>query len=280
MRVGVVLPVAASPSRERLLAVATAAEELGYDSVWANSHTALPVHFKSRYPYSPDGRPGFKPDSRWADTLVSLGFVAAATDRVRLGTSVIPLINTDPLTLAKQAATVDLLSGGRLDLGIGGGWLAEEGAVLGHPTDHRTSRMVETIEILRLAWSRPIFSFDGRYFQIPEVGVNPPPPQGPRLPIWIGGHGQRVVEVCNQMEADLLLWLSDPEEVADFRRRLDPARQLAISMSLEPGESAWLDSASRLRDAGADLLILARYFRREPVETLRRFAGEVLAKLA
>jgi probable F420-dependent oxidoreductase len=280
VRIGINLPVAASPSRDSLRVVALAAEELGYDSVWANSHTALPVEFSSRYPYSPDGRPRFKADSDWADALVSLAFVAGFTERVRLGTCVIPLINSDPLTLAKQAATVDLVSGGRLELGIGAGWLVEEGAVLGHPTDHRTGRLEETIEIVRLAWTRQLFSFEGKYFRYPEVGVNPPPPQGARLPIWIGGHGQAAVRICAEKGCGLLLWLPDANEVHDFRARLSSECPLAVSMSLTTAEGRWREAAEELRDAGADLLILTRRYSREGlVDDLHRFAEDALTAL-
>jgi alkanesulfonate monooxygenase SsuD/methylene tetrahydromethanopterin reductase-like flavin-dependent oxidoreductase (luciferase family) len=153
-----------------MFAVARMAEQLGYDSLWATSHTAIPVRFDSRYPYDPSGRPGWDATTPWGDALLSLAFAAAVTERVRLGPSVIPLITTDPLTLAKHAATLDLYSGGRLELGIGAGWLVEEGNALGRPTDHRLARLEETLDILRLAWSRQTFSYAGQFWNIPEVG--------------------------------------------------------------------------------------------------------------
>src|SRR5438309_555672 len=117
------------------------------------AHTAIPVHFESRYPYNATGRPGWSAATPWGDAFISLTLAAAVTERVRLGPSLIPLIITDPLTLAKQAATLDVYSEGRLELGIGAGWLVEEAQALGRPTDHRLGRLEETIEILRLAWS-------------------------------------------------------------------------------------------------------------------------------
>src|SRR3989442_9312333 len=183
------LPSYTRPSRDTLLGVARAAEHLGFDSVWTNSHTVVPASFKPRYPYSEDGIPSWNAGTAWADAMTTLGFVAAATERVRLGVAVVPLIITDPITLAKQAATVDLLSNGRFELGVGAGWLLEEGSALGRPTDHRQARLEETIEVLRLAWSKPTFSYTGRFVKVPEVGVHPQPPQGERLPLWIGGQG-------------------------------------------------------------------------------------------
>src|SRR2546427_8407926 len=130
------LPSYLRPSRETLLGVARTAERLGFDSVWTNSHTVVPASFKPRYPYSEDGIPSWNAKTAWADAMITLGFVAAATERVRLGVAVVPLIITDPITLAKQAATVDLLSNGRFELRPGAGWLVGEGQALGHPTAH------------------------------------------------------------------------------------------------------------------------------------------------
>ncbi|TME73986.1 MAG: TIGR03619 family F420-dependent LLM class oxidoreductase [Chloroflexi bacterium] len=195
MRVGLDLPVLTATSREAVLAYARAAESLGFDSLWSNSHTVVPVTFAPRYPYSADGRPVWNATSSWPDAMTTMAFVAAATERVRLGIAVVPLITTHPIRLAKQVATIDVLSKGRFELGVGGGWLVEEAQALGNPTDHPVARMEETIEILRLAWREPTFSYDGRFWKIPPVGVNPRPLQGERLPLWIGGHGDAAVRV-------------------------------------------------------------------------------------
>src|SRR2546423_12677177 len=126
------LPSYLRPSREPLLGVARTAERLGFDSVWTNSHTVVPASFKPRYPYSEDGMPSWNANTAWADAMTTLGFVAAATERVRLGVAVVPLIITHPITLAKQAATVDLLSNGRLELGLRARRLLAERRAPGH----------------------------------------------------------------------------------------------------------------------------------------------------
>ena len=131
MRVGVYLPILSAASRDAILTYAHAAESLGFDSLWTNSHIAVPVTFEPRYPYSDDRRPPWSATSTWLEAMTTLSFVAAATERVRIGVAVVPLITTDPLTLAKQAATIDVLSNGRFELGIGGGWLTEEGRARG-----------------------------------------------------------------------------------------------------------------------------------------------------
>ncbi len=284
MRVGVYLPILSAASRDAILAYASAAEALGFDSLWTNSHIAVPVTFEPRYPYSDDHRPPWNATSTWLDAMTTLSFVAGATDRVRIGVAVVPLITTDPLTLAKQSATIDVLSNGRFELGIGGGWLTEEGRALGHPTDHRTARMEETIEILRKAWGPPTFEHAGRFWQLPPLGINPKPPQGARLPLWIGGHGDEAVRIAAENDAGLFIWLPRrPELLAEYHRKLrarSGAGPLAASLILAEAEGRWLEASREMRDAGADLLVIIRRYDPGAIDDLTRFAEEVLPELA
>lgn len=284
MRVGVYLPILSAASRDAILTYAHAAESLGFDSLWTNSHIAVPVTFEPRYPYSDDHRPPWNATSTWLEAMTTLSFVAAATERVRIGVAVVPLITTDPLTLAKQAATIDVLSGGRFELGIGGGWLTEEGRVLGHPTDHRTARMEETIEILRKSWGLPTFEHEGRFWHLPPLGINPKPPQGDRLPLWIGGHGDEAVRIAAEHGAGLFIWLPRrPETLAEYHRKLRARNKtvpLAASVILAEVEGRWLEAARELRDAGADLLVVIRRYDDSAIDDLTRFAVEVLPELA
>ncbi len=284
MRVGVYLPILSAASREAVLTYARAAESLGFDSLWTNSHTAVPVTFEPRYPYSDDHRPPWDATSAWPDAISTLSFVAAVTERIRIGVAVVPLITTDPLTLAKQAATIDLLSGGRFELGIGGGWLTEEGRALGNPTDHRSARMEETIEIVRKAWGEPTFEHEGRFWQLPPLGINPKPPQGAALPLWIGGHGDEAIRIAAEHDAGLFIWLPRrPERLAEYRRKLrarSATAPIAASVSLAEAEGRWLEAAREMRDAGADLLVIMRRYDAGAVDDLTRFAAEVLPALA
>ena len=271
------------PSRENLVAVALTAERLGYDSVWATTHTAIPVRFESRYPYDPSGRPGWNATTPWGDALLSLAFAAAITERVRLGPSVIPLTTTDPLTLAKHAATLDVYSDGRLELGIGAGWLVEEGQALGRPTDHRSARLEETLEILRLAWSRPTFSYAGRFWTFPEVGVNPKPLQADRLPIWIGGQGQRAIEIAAKGGCGLMLWFVEPNAVADYTARFRAVGgrgPVAAALALAPNKGRWRELSFQYAKAGTNLLIITSYGQASSVtETLEEFATQALPEV-
>src|SRR5581483_8409010 len=112
-----------------------------------------------------EGEPPFPSDTVWAHATIALTFVAAVTERVKLSTCVIPMLTRDPLSLAKECATLDRLSDGRLELGLGAGWLKEEAELLGHPSDRPTERPAEAVEIMQLAWSQPSFEYSGRFWQ-------------------------------------------------------------------------------------------------------------------
>jgi alkanesulfonate monooxygenase SsuD/methylene tetrahydromethanopterin reductase-like flavin-dependent oxidoreductase (luciferase family) len=155
-----------------------------------------------------------------------LGFIAGATKTLRLGTYVIPAINRDPLTLAKQVATVDLLSGGRVELGIGAGYLPEEAEVLGRPSDHRHAPLDETIDILRKAWGNPSFEHHGRFWDIPAVAIRPAPAQGAGLPIWIGGRGPSALRTTRERGDGILTPKATPDSVATMRAALSPKRRV------------------------------------------------------
>ena len=272
------LPNPYTPSRESITAVARTAERLGFDSIWSNSHIAVPVSFAPRYPYDEGGIPSWNATSSWADAMTTLAFAAGVTERVRLGITVVPLITTDPLTLAKQAATIDLLSNGRFELGIGAGWLLEEGQALGHPTDHRQARLEDTIAVLRLAWSKPTFSYPGRYVRIPEVGVNPHPPQGDRLPLWIGGQGDGALRIAAERDAGLFIWLQLPERVAEYGRKLRTLRKdapLAAAIWFPQMEKRWREMARDMEGAGVDLLVVGRRHVHEHLDELEAFARAV-----
>lgn len=281
MDIGVVLMPSLTCSRDDLRTAGAAVERLGYHSAWVTEHVVVPVEIGSRYPYSADGRPAFAPDTPWSEAMVALGFLAAVTDRIRLGTAVVPMTTRDPVSMAKQAATVDTLSGGRLELGLGAGWMIEEAEVLGHPHDHRGARLDEAIDLMRRAWTEPTFSHRGRFWHLPEVGVHPHPPQGAGLPIWIGGTSPAAVRTSRERAVGNILWLAGPGEVAGLRARLGERRRVAVSMWLDFRGAGPAAHAGALRDAGADLLMLAAH---RPVHAtvadLERFAAEVAPALA
>jgi probable F420-dependent oxidoreductase len=186
---------------EALAAVATRAEAAGFTSLWATDHIALPLRATSRYPYSPDGRMPWDPTVPYLDALTVLGWVGAVTRRVRLGTSILVLPMRHPLAVAKTVATLDHLSGGRMILGVGAGWLAEEFALLGQPFRDRGRRTVEAVRLLKACWSDDPVNFHGGFYDLPPFAMAPKPPQGARLPILGGGESEvalrRAAEACD-----------------------------------------------------------------------------------
>jgi probable F420-dependent oxidoreductase len=254
--VGVLLKRWITAAPGDLARIAQAAEQLGYHSIWLPEHVVVPVEVRSRYPYTTDGHWPRTYDTVYAAAMVTLGFLAAVTSRVRLGTAVVPMTTRDPLTMAKQAATVDCLSNGRLELGLGAGWMVEEAVVLGQPMDHRGARLDEAIDIMRKAWSEPSFSHSGRFWQIPPVGVHPHPPQGAGLPIWIGGTSPAALRTTCDRAIGNILHHPTPEEVSALRGQLPARTRIAATIPLDFSARDPVKDAHDLRGAGADLITI------------------------
>jgi len=258
--------------------IAVAAEQRGLHSIWVSEHIALPARVETKDPYNEGGRLPFDLDTLYPEAMVLLGYVAGVTRTLRLGTYVVPVIARDPLSLAKQAATVDVLSGGRLELGVGAGYLVEEGELLGHPTDSRAGRLAETIEILRRAWAKPVFEHSGRFWQYPAVAVRPGPVQ-PSVPVWVGGSSPSALRTATRWGDGVLVPKATPEEVARVRGIVPPSCRVSAGwhVSRTAGDLA---AAEALRDAGADLLIVhAGTDAIEVIPALHRLADEVLPHL-
>jgi probable F420-dependent oxidoreductase len=179
------LDVASDP--DWMTAFAEHADEVGFESLLAVEHVAVPVGYESRYPYSDTGRMPLPETCELPDPLDLLAWLAARTERLRLGTGILVLPEHHPLQLAKRCATIDRLSGGRLFLGVGVGWMREEVAALGIDPDERGSRTDEGIEALRVIWGHDAPSFVGRHFSFGPLRSQPKPVQS-TIPILVGGH--------------------------------------------------------------------------------------------
>ncbi len=170
-----------------MAAFARHADEVGFESLLAVEHVAVPVGYESRYPYSDTGRMPLPEACELPDPLDLLAWLAAGTQRLRLGTGILVLPEHHPLQLAKRCATIDRLSGGRLFLGVGVGWMREEVAALGIDPDERGTRTDEGIEALRVIWREDEPAFAGRHFAFGPVRSQPKPVQD-TIPILVGGH--------------------------------------------------------------------------------------------
>jgi probable F420-dependent oxidoreductase len=186
LQFGVHLPhVGPFATPEAITGVAQRAEELGYHSLWVSDHIITPRELDaSAYP---GGRYPIQPEWPFLEPLSTLMFAAAVTRRVRLGTSILVITQRQPVILAKQLATLDVLSGGRLIFGAGAGWMKEEFEALNVPIADHGPRMDDYLEVIRRCWTEDDPSFDGRYYKLADVGFYPKPVQKPHPPIWIGG---------------------------------------------------------------------------------------------
>jgi probable F420-dependent oxidoreductase len=172
------------------IALAQAAEAAGFESIWTVEHTIVPGGYASAYPYDSSGKmAGGQHDMLLPDPLIWMAYVAAATSRINLGTGILILPQHNPVLAAKQIATLDHLSGGRILLGVGVGWLKEEFEALGVPFAERGARMDEYIAAMRALWSAEAATYNGRFVSFSNAYCRPQPVRK-MVPIIVGGHSE------------------------------------------------------------------------------------------
>jgi len=199
-------------------AIGPAAEAAGFESVWTVEHVLYPEGYESTYPYSPSGKMPGSGDSPIPDPMAWLSFVGATTTTLGLGTGILILPQRNPSVLAKEVATVDALTEGRVMLGIGVGWLREEFDALGVPWPRRGARTDEYIEVMRTLWSADAVSHDGEFVQFDRVSSNPKPHDGP-VPIHVGGHSRAAAERAGRIGDGFFPGTGDLGELIDIMRQ-------------------------------------------------------------
>jgi len=168
--------------------LAQTAEQAGFAALWTVEHVVVPSGYESAYPYDPSGKmAGGAEEFDLPDPLIWLSFIAAHTSRIRLATGILILPQRNPVITAKELATLDHLSGGRVTLGVGAGWLAEEFAALGVPFEDRGRRLDEYVQVMRALWTEEKTDFAGEFFNFSQCISRPRPPQG-SIPVIVGGH--------------------------------------------------------------------------------------------
>jgi probable F420-dependent oxidoreductase len=189
VKLGVFLPVSGrAASRKTLMEAAQEAEQLGYDSVWAADRLVTPWQIATRYPYSKEATFIVPPDRPFFDTMSCLAFLAGCTETIELGMSVMVLPYRHPLHWARIAATIDQLSQGRLILGVGVGWMAEEFAAMNVAFKERGKISDEQLRFVQRLWTEQHITFHGDYYNVDDIAFTPKPV--PRIPIWVGGEGK------------------------------------------------------------------------------------------
>lgn len=169
-------------------AVAGAADRCGFATLWSGEHVVMVDRSTSRYPYSDDRQIAVPAAADWIDPMIGLGFAAAASSRIGIATGVLLLPEHNPVLVAKQAATLDRLSRGRLTLGVGVGWSKEEFDALGVPFARRAARTAEYVAAIRTLWHADVASFHGEFVGFDSVRVNPKPVRDGRIPVVVGGN--------------------------------------------------------------------------------------------
>ena len=213
-------------------AMAEAAEGLGFESLWTVEHVVVPEGYGSQYPYSRSGRMPGPEESPIPDPLIWLSWVAARTSTIRLATGILILPQRNPIVLAKEVATLDVLSGGRAILGVGVGWLKEEFDLLGVPFDERAARTDEAIEALRALWSQDVAEHHGRFFDFAGAKSYPHPWQRASVPIVVGGHSPAAARRAGRRGDGFFPARGDPNLL---RGLLAEMRDAAVAAGRDPG---------------------------------------------
>ena len=267
MKIGLFAPaVYPAGTPEYLRTLGTAAEERGFHSLWMAEHVVLFDDYASRYPYAADGRIPASGESGFLDPFDALSFLAAHTTRVRLGTGICLVPQRNPVYTAKEVATVDWLSGGRFDFGVGIGWLAEEFRALDVPFERRGDRCREYLEVMRRLWCDPVSAFAGSFYDLPASRQYPKPVQQPHPPIYFGGESDAALRRVADQGQGWYPFSLEPEALADrlvvldrmLARRGRSRRevQLAVCPYLRPAD---LDLVKRYRDVGVDQVVLIAF---------------------
>jgi probable F420-dependent oxidoreductase len=204
------------------LEICRVAQAAGFESLWGGEHVVLPTRIESKYPYSADGRIPAEPDTPIPDPLIWLAFAAVAAPDLRLGTCILIVPQRNPLVLAKELATLDRLSGGRVELGLGVGWLREEFEALGVPWPRRGARNDEYIAAMRALWRGPDASFEGEFVNFESVTCSPRPVNG-SIPIIVGGDTEAAIQRVVRLADGYFPGEGDPERLGGLIRRVRDA---------------------------------------------------------
>jgi len=233
--------------------IAALAERLGYDSLWAGEHVVVP---------SPRVEPSpMEPEEPILDPLIALAHIAAHTERIKLGTGVIILPQRNPLVLAKQVASLDVLSGGRLILGIGVAYLEPEMRAIGVPMEGRGTRADEYLAAMRALWEDEVPSFSGKYVNFEGVDAHPRPMQRP-LPVVVGGHTRAAHRRAARYADGWYGFMQGLRAMAEQRELMRAAieetgRERPLHVSVTPSRRLDVETVRAYAELGVDRLIVA-----------------------
>ena len=266
--------------------LAQLAEEHGFESLWTVEHTVVPAGYASKYPYDESGKMPGGDEVSITDPLIWMTWVAAVTTRLRVATGILILPQRNPVTLAKELATLDVLSGGRVDLGIGVGWLREEFEALGVPFESRGARTDEYVAAMRALWNDDPATFKGEFVAFERCHSNPKPVQPGGIPIVIGGHSQAAARRAGRLGNGFFPGRYRDEEL---RPLLETMRASATEAGRDPaaieitaGGALDAGGVQRFADLGVGRVVIPPLgFDLETLKsTIGNFADSVIQKVA
>src|SRR3954471_19039208 len=255
------------------------AEEHGIESLWAVEHVVVPADYQSQYPYSPTGRMPGREESPIPDPLVWLTWVGAHTTTLRLATGILILPQRNPVVLAKEVATLDRLSKGRVTLGIGVGWLREEFDALGVPFAERAARTDEHVAVMRAVWGGTSVDYDGEFTTLRGANVFPQPVQA-SVPIVVGGHSEAAARRAGRLGDGFFPGKGEwPTLERAMRAAATEAGRDPDAIEIHRGGARDKDSVQRIADEGTDRFTIPP-LAFDPTglrDALSRFADDVIA---
>lgn len=262
---------------------ARAAEEAGFESLWLPEHLVLPVQM-SGSPMTGHAEPPIPPDIPVWDIMVCFGMLAGVTDTIRFGTHVYNIGLRHPFVTARSVTTLEMLSGGRLEFGIGASWLEEEWDAAELDFATRGRRVDEAIEVCRRLWTEDTIEHHGEFFSFQPVKFQPKPVQEGGPPILVGGDSKAAKRRAATLGDG---WIPMNHSLEQLPAGIAEVRQLRADAGIETplqvtvgGNAATLDDIERHRDAGVDRILYAPFrSSREALDGIRRYGDEVLAKL-
>lgn len=286
MKFGLIPINVGTRSAEEVVGLAKLAEAAGMESVWTFEHVMVPRNYDSKYPYHASGKMGIGPEINFIDPLIALTTVAAHTDKLRLGTGVNILPQCNPLLLAKQAASLDLLSNGRLLLGLGIGWLREEFDAMGAPFARRGARYDDYLQAMKKVWSGTVVEHSSEFLDWHGFQSYPRPLQQPHMPIIIGGATGKVFERVAQHGDG---WYAPVDRADDLAPRLAKLRtaceqygrdydSIEITAMFNPGDG--MDGVRKYQDIGVSRLTAPLHaLGEDPVKGIGELGEQLISRL-
>jgi probable F420-dependent oxidoreductase len=287
MKIGLIPVNVGVPNAQSMIGMAQLAESLGFESVWTFEHAIVPNDYESKYPYSPTGKMGAAPDTNFVDPLIALTAIAAQTKTIRLGTGVNILSQANPLYLAKQAASLDFVSNGRFELGVGIGWLREEFQAAGTPFERRGERFDDYVQAMRKIWSGETVEHKSDFLDWTGFKSYPVPIQKP-FPVVIGGTKGKAFERTARYGNGWFAPTASTEDLAPMLGQLDKACTEVGRDRAEIEVSAmWFPNAEDLSDVekyaemgvGRLIVPVPALGKGNPVDNLKAFSEKVISKL-